>query len=68
MIEVIPKEEQDSIIFKNQIKYPISRIEKALHGKTPEEQYLFINWLLHDYGNQFNSTELAVIDWLRGGE
>ena len=35
-----------------------------LRGKTPEEQYDFMDWLLNDYGRQFTNTRQAVIDWL----
>jgi len=44
----------------------ISRIENALHGKSPEEQYDFIWWLMQDYGMQFTDTKTAVIEWLKG--
>ena len=43
-----------------------SRIEKELHGKTPEEQFRFLDWLMHTYGKCFASTSAGVIDWLRG--
>ena len=45
-----------------------SRIEQSLHGKSPEEQYGFLKWLLLDYGCQFTDTRCAVIDWLKGGK
>ena len=35
-----------------------------LRGKTPEEQYDFMDWLLNDYGRQFTNTRQAVVDWL----
>ena len=43
-----------------------SRIENALHGKSAEEQYDFLRWLMQDYGMQFTDTRVAVIEWLRG--
>ena len=43
-----------------------SRIENALRGKSAEEQYDFIWWLMRDYGMQFTDTRTAVIEWLRG--
>lgn len=46
----------------------ISRIEKALHGKTAKEQYKFMHWLLNEYGMEYNHTELAIIAWLKGEE
>ena len=44
----------------------LSRIEKALHGKTPEEQYKIISWLRTEYGLDYNHSELARIAWLTG--
>lgn len=46
----------------------ISRIEKELHGKTPEEQYDFIYWLLMKSALNYSNSRLAIIDWLRGEE
>ena len=43
-----------------------SRIENILHGKSAEEQYDFLWWLMQDYGMQFTDTRSAVIEWLRG--
>lgn len=43
-----------------------SRIENALHGKSAEEQYDFIWWLIQDYGMQFTDSRQAAIEWLRG--
>ena len=43
-----------------------NRIENALHGKSAEEQYDFLRWLMQDYGMQFTDTRVAVIEWLRG--
>lgn len=44
----------------------ITRIEQELHGKTPEEQYEFLYWLLLKYGLTYTDSRLAVIEWLRG--
>ena len=44
----------------------ISRIEQELHGKTPEEQYEFLYWLLFKFGLRYTDSRLAVIEWLRG--
>lgn len=44
----------------------ISRIEKELHGKTPEEQCEFLYWLLLKFGLAYTDSRLAVIEWLRG--
>ena len=44
----------------------ISRIEQELHGKTPEEQYDFIYWLLLKFGLAYTDSRLAVVEWLRG--
>lgn len=46
----------------------ISRIEQELHGKTPEEQYEFLYWLLLKFGLTYTDSRLAVIGWLRGEE
>lgn len=45
-----------------------SRIEKELHGKTPEEQYRFLDNLMHKKPVGWNSTALYVIAWLKGEE
>lgn len=37
----------------------------AMTRLSPEEFYNKMDWLLHRYGTQFNSTRLAVIDWLK---
>ena len=46
----------------------ISRIERELHGKTPEEQYDFIYWLLFKSfeATAYSNSRLAIIEWLRG--
>lgn len=43
-----------------------SRIENALHGKSAEEQYDFIWWLIGIYGMQFTDSRRAAIEWLKG--
>ena len=43
----------------------IATNQEAMCKLTPEEFYYKMYWLLHKYGCQFNSTELAVIDWLK---
>lgn len=45
-----------------------SRIEKELHGKTAEEQYEFIYWLLFKSfeATAYSNSRLAIIEWLRG--
>lgn len=44
----------------------VTRIEQELHGKTPEEQYEFLYWLLLKFGLAYTDSRLAVIEWLRG--
>ena len=39
--------------------------QEAMARLSPEEFYYKMYWLLYKYGCQFNSTELAVIDWLK---
>lgn len=43
-----------------------SRIENALHGKSAEEQYDFIWWLLQNYAMTFTDSRQAAIEWLKG--
>jgi hypothetical protein len=43
-----------------------SRIENALRGKSEEEQYDFLLWLMQDYGMRYTDTRAAVIEWLKG--
>ena len=39
--------------------------QEAMSKLSPEEFYLKMYWLMFNYGRQFSSTELAVIDWLK---
>lgn len=39
--------------------------QKAMCKLSPEEFWEKMMWLLHDYGRQYTSTELAVIEWLK---
>ena len=55
MLEKLPSAQPDT-----------SRIENILYGKSAEEQYNFLWWLMQDYGMQFTDTRSAVIEWLRG--
>lgn len=41
------------------------RLIEQIQGKTPEEIYDFLYWLLITYGNQFTDSRQAVISWLR---
>lgn len=41
-------------------------LEKKLRGKTPEEQYRIIYWLMHVFGRGYSSSEQARIDWIKG--
>ena len=43
-----------------------SRLENAIHGKSPEEIYEFISWLFLGYAMQFTDSRHAVINWLKG--
>lgn len=56
--------------FKSQYEncplHPLSKIEKELNGKTPEEQYDFIYKLLNIYGLAFTDSKKAIIEWLKG--
>ena len=43
-----------------------SRLAREIEGLTPEETYVFLDWLLHGYGLQYTDSRQAVIEWLRG--
>ena len=43
-----------------------TRLNKELEGKTPEEMYAFLHWLLIDFGKRFTDSRGAVIEWLEG--
>lgn len=43
-----------------------TQLEKELHGKTPEEQYDLLYWLMHVFGRGYASSDQARIDWIRG--
>ena len=43
-----------------------TRLIEELKGKTAEEQYDFIRWLMFDYGMRATDTREAVIEWLKG--
>ena len=45
-----------------------SRIEKVLSGKTPEEQYDILYWLMMEYGKGYSDSRLARIEWLKQKE
>ena len=64
---IIAKSLIDGIIDELPSAQPeISRIEQELHGKTPEEQYEFLYWLLLKFGLAYTDSKLAVVEWLRG--
>ena len=43
-----------------------TQLEKKLRGKSPEEQYEFLYWLMHVFGRGYASSDQARIDWIRG--
>ena len=45
---------------------PKNKLISEIEGKTPEETYDFLVWLLNDYGMRFTDSRQAVIEWLRG--
>ena len=45
-----------------------SRIEKELHGLSPDEQYAFLDTLMHKKSVGWNSRALYVKAWLAGEE
>ena len=42
-----------------------NRIARETAGKSPDEIYEFLHWLMSDYGMQFTDTRAAVIEWLK---
>ena len=44
--------------------YGLNKLAAETIGKTPEEIYDLLYWLMFDYGKQFTDTRLAVIKWL----
>lgn len=45
---------------------PLNRLQQAVDGKTPEEIYDFLHWLMLDYVKQFTDSRVVVMEWLRG--
>ena len=43
-----------------------TRLIKELEGKTAEEHYDFIRWLMLDYAMWSTDSRTAVIEWLKG--
>jgi len=43
-----------------------NRIARETAGKSPDELYDFLHWLMLDYGMRFTDTRAAVIEWLKG--
>ena len=43
------------------------RLQHALDGKTEEETYDFLYWLMYKYAKQYTDSRSAVIEWLREG-
>ena len=42
-----------------------NRIAKETAGKSLDEIYDFLYWLMLDYGMQFTDSRLAVIEWMK---
>lgn len=43
-----------------------SRLERAVAGKSPEEIYDFLYWLMFDYARAYTDSRAAIIAWLKG--
>lgn len=43
-----------------------NRLERAIAGKSPEEIYDFLWWLMFDYARAYTDSRAAVIVWLEG--
>lgn len=42
-----------------------NKLQRAVDGKTEEEMYDFLDWLMHKYANQYTDSRSAVIKWLK---
>ena len=42
-----------------------NRIARETAGKSPDEIYDILYWLMSDYGKQFTDSRAAVIEWLK---
>ena len=42
------------------------RLEQAISGKTAEEVYEILHWLMFQYAKQYTDSRDAVIEWLIG--
>lgn len=44
---------------------PNGRLEQAISGKTAEEVYEILHWLMYQYAKQYTDSRDAVIEWLK---
>lgn len=44
----------------------VNRLEMETDGKSPEDVYDFLYWLMFDYARAFTDSRAAVIAWLKG--
>lgn len=58
--------EIDKELFQMKDKNKETRLEKELRGKTAEEQYKLLYWIMHDFGRAYASSDQARIDWIKG--
>lgn len=42
-----------------------NKLQRALDGKTEEEIYDFLSWLMFEYAKQYTDSRSAVIKWLK---
>lgn len=42
-----------------------SKLQQAIEGKTAEEIYDFLSWLMFVYAKQYTDSRSAVIEWLK---
>ena len=42
-----------------------NKLQCAIDGKTEEEIYDFLSWLMFEYAKQYTDSRNAVIQWLR---
>lgn len=42
-----------------------NKLQRAVDGKTEEETYDFLSWLMFEYAKQYTDSRGAVIKWLK---
>ena len=50
------------------VNSPKDKLQRAIDGKTEEEIYDFLHWLMYYYAKQFTDSRAGVIQWLKEEE